>query len=79
METEQTHEILAQVAQVIDERFAKHDRDAARDLLYHLDLLPWELQERYWEYAELTREGKRAEASRAWEEWLEQARDLGLI
>ncbi len=79
MDGEQSSEILDQVAQVIDERFAKHDRDSARDLLYHIDLLPWELQEKYWEYVDLNREGKRAEASKAWEEWLEQARELGLL
>ncbi len=79
MEPEETNELLEQVAQVIDERFAKHYEEAARDLIYNLNALPWELQEKYWEYAEFYHEGKRAEASKAWAEWIEQARELGLI
>ncbi len=79
MESEQANELLEHVAQVIDERFAKHYEDAARDLLYNLSALPWELQEKYWEYAEFYREGKRAEASKAWAEWIEQALELGLL
>ncbi len=79
MWTDQADDILKQFAQVAEERFEKHEREAARDLLQHFDFLPWELQEKYWEVVELYREGKRAEASRAWEEWMEEARELDLI
>ncbi len=79
MESEHASELLDQVAQVIDERFAKHDRDGARELLYHFDALPWELKEKYWDYVELNRAGKRDQASKVWEEWIDEARDMGLL
>lgn len=80
MDMEASEDILKQFAQVAEEHFTKLEREAARDLIENaFDLLPWELQEGYWQVMELYRERKLEEASKAWEEWMEEARELGLI
>jgi len=42
-------------------------------------LLPLELQDLYFDMVDLYREGKREQAAELFEEWLAQARELGLI
>jgi len=80
MDIEASGDILEQFARVAEEHFTKLEREAARDLIESaFNLLPWELQEGYWQVVELYREGKIEEASKAWEEWMEEARELGLI
>lgn len=80
MGTDNSEDILSQFAQVAEKHFAKLEREAARALIFGaFDFLPWELQEGYWHVVELYRQGKRSEASQAWEEWMEEARELGVI
>ena len=44
--SDQADDILKQFAQVVEERFEKHEREAARDLIQNaFGFLPWELQE----------------------------------
>ncbi len=42
-------------------------------------LLPLELQDLYLGVVELYRQGKREQASKLFEEWMDQAKELGLI
>lgn len=80
MGVDRSEDVLKQFAQVAEEHFAKHEREAAKDLIQNaFDFLPWELQEGYWRVVELYRERKISEAAKAWEEWMAQARELGLI
>ncbi len=80
MEMDSAATNLEYAAQVVNEQFARREREAALDLIRSsFALLPWELQELYQGVAELYRKGKREESSRLFQEWLDQARDMGLV
>ena len=77
---DQPEDIVGRLVQVAEKRFAAHDREAAQDLIRAgFGLLPLELQDLYFDMRDLYREGKREEAAELFEEWLGQARELGLI
>ena len=80
MDGDQPEDTLGRLVQVAENRFAAQDREAAQDLLRAgFGLLPLELQDLYFDMVDLYREGKREEAAELFEEWLAQARELGLI
>ena len=80
MDGEQPEDILGQLVQVAENRFAAQDREAAQDLIRNgFGLLPLELQDLYFDMVDLYREGRREEAAELFEEWLAQARELGFI
>ena len=80
MDGDQPEGILDRLVQVAENRFAAQEREAAQDLiLTGFGWLPWELQVLYFDMRDLYREGRREEAAELFEEWLAQARELGLI
>ena len=80
MDGDQPEGIVGRLVQVAENRFAAQDREAAQDLiLTGFGLLPLELQDLYLDMQDLYREGRREEAAELFEEWLAQARELGLI
>jgi len=80
MDGDQPEGILDRLVQVAENRFAAQDREAAQDLIRDgFGLLPWELQDLYFDMVDLYREGKREQAAELFEEWLAQARELGFI
>ena len=80
MATDKPEDIIGQLAQVVEEHLAKREQEAARDLICDaFSLLPLELQDLYLGVVELYREGKREQASKLFEEWMDQAKELGLI
>ncbi len=80
MDGDQPEGIVGRLVQVAENRFAAQDREAAHDLiLTGFGLLPLELQDLYFDMVDLYREGKREQAAELFEEWLAQARELGLI
>lgn len=80
MDVERQGDALGQFEQVVEDHFTKREREAARDLLHDaFYLLPWELQDLYLGVVELYRERKWAQASALFEEWLDQAREYGLV
>ena len=80
MDGDQPEGILDRLVQVAENRFAAQDREAAQDLIRGgFGLLPLELQDLYFDMQDLYREGRREQAAELFEEWLAQARDLGLI
>lgn len=80
MDGDQPEDILGRLVQVAENRFAAQDREAAQDLLRAgFGLLPLELQDLYFDMVDLYREGRREQAAELFEEWLAQARELGLI
>ena len=80
MDGDQPEGILDRLVQVAENRFAAQDREAAQDLIRDgFGLLPWELQDLYFDMMDLYREGRREQAAELFEEWLAQARELGLI
>ncbi len=77
---DQPEDIVNRLVQVAENRFAAQDREAAQDLIRGgFGLLPLELQDLYFDMVDLYREGKREQAAELFEEWLTQARELGLI
>ncbi len=73
-------DIFGEAAEVAEERFAKLELEAARDLIRNaFEFLPWELQEGYQRVLELYSQGRRSEAGAAWQEWMATAREMGLI
>ena len=80
MAADRPDDIVDRLSQVAEEHFAAREREAARELIRDgFYSLPMELQDLYLDVVELYREGKREEASERFEEWLDQARELGLI
>lgn len=80
MDDNRPDDIVGRLVQVAENRFAAQDREAAQDLIRSgFGLLPLELQDLYFDMVDLYREGKLEEASEVFEEWLAQARELGLI
>jgi len=80
MDGDQPDDIVGRLVQVAENRFAAQEREAAQDLiLTGFGLLPLELQDLYFDMRDLYREGRREEAAELFEEWLAQARELGLI
>ena len=80
MDGDQPEGILGRLVQVAEKRFAAQDREAAQDLIRAgFGLLPLELQDLYFDMQDLYREGRREQAAELFEEWLAQARELGLI
>jgi hypothetical protein len=65
---------------IVEDHFSKKDREDAWDLIRNsFRLLPLELQDLYHDVIDLYRQGKHEEASLRFEEWLETAREMGLI
>jgi hypothetical protein len=80
MDGDQPEGIVGRLVQLAEKRFAAQDREAAQDLIRAgFGLLPLELQDLYFDMQDLYREGRREQAAELFEEWLAQARDLGLI
>jgi hypothetical protein len=80
MDGDQPEDVVSRLVQVAENRFAAQDREAAQDLISTgFGLLPLELQDLYFDMVDLYREGRREEAAELFEEWLAQARELGLI
>ena len=80
MDGDQPEGIVGRLVQVAENRFAAQDREAAQDLIRTgFGLLPLELQDLYFDMVDLYREGKREQSAELFEEWLAQARGLGLI
>lgn len=72
--------VLDEIMSIVEEHWTKLDLEAARSLIRDsFAVLPWDLQEAYREIQELYRAGRLEEASRAWDAWMEQAREMGLI
>ncbi|HWQ83309.1 MAG TPA: hypothetical protein VN363_02015 [Anaerolineales bacterium] len=73
-------EFKEQLGQVVDEHFSKKEREDAQDLIRDaFAFLPMELQDLYHDIQLAYRAGKFEEASKLFEQWLGEARDLGLI
>ena len=77
---EQQNPIQGRMEDIVNQEFARQEREAAKDLLRDAyRLLPFELKELYAEVALLHRQGKFEESSRLFEEWMDEARNMGLI
>ncbi len=80
MASDDVDDVLEQAAEAADEYVAKTELEAASDLIRDAFLfLPWQLQEGYWRVQELHNQHRRSEANAAWDEWMAEARSLGLI
>jgi hypothetical protein len=80
METDESNPFERYMEDVVNQEFERQEREAAQDLLqYGYHFLPYELKELYDEVAELHRRGQFKESSRLFEDWMDQARELGLI
>lgn len=65
---------------VVNQEFERQEREAAQDLIREgYSVLPYELRELYDEVRELHRRGRFEESSRLFEEWMVQAREMGLL
>lgn len=65
---------------IVNQEFNRQEREAAQDLLRDGYLfLPYELKDLYSEVTELHRRGQFEESSSLFEEWMDQARRMGLI
>lgn len=79
MSTSGPEDMIEQFAQVAQQRFARCEQETARDLIRDaFSLLPLELQDLYLGVVELYRQGRLEQASRLFEEWTDQAKELGL-
>jgi hypothetical protein len=77
---EQQNPIQERMEDIVNQEFERQERENARDLLRDAyPLLPYELKELYAEVAWLHRQGKFEESSRLFEEWMDEARSMGLI
>jgi hypothetical protein len=78
--TDESKDILDQLARMAEKHFAAQEREAAWDLIRDaFGALPWELQDLYAAYVETYNAGRREQASQLFEEWMDKARELGLI
>lgn len=76
----QQNPIQERMEDIVNQEFARQEREAAKDLLRDsYRLLPYELKELYVDIAQLHRQGKFEESSKLFEEWMDEARDMGLI
>jgi len=80
MDYDENNPIQERMEDIINQEFARQEREAAKDLLqYGYHLLPFELIDLYDEISELHRSGRIEESSEMFDEWMDQARDMGLI
>ena len=76
----QQNPIQGWMEDIVNQEFARQEREAAREILRSgYRFLPYELRDLYAEVAQLHRQGKFEESSRLFEEWMDEARDMGLI
>ena len=65
---------------LVASHFAEKEREAAWELIRdHYNMLPQELQDLYSDVQDLYGQGRFEDASALFEQWLDEARDLGLI
>lgn len=77
---QQQNPIQERMEDIVNQEFARQEREAARELLRSgYRFLPFELKDLYVEVTQLHRQGKFEESSRLFEEWMDEARDMGLI
>jgi hypothetical protein len=80
MATGNPEDTVNRLVRVAEKHFAAEEREAAQDLIRDAFMaLPDELQEMYYDVVELHRQRKFKESSDLFEEWMDQARELGLI
>lgn len=80
LDSQVPEEFVNELNRVVSSHFARKEREDARDLIQNsFAFLPFELQELYQDITHLYRAGKHEEASKMFEQWMEEARDLGLI
>jgi len=80
MDEEGEHPARDSMENLIIRAFEKQERQAAHDLIQGaFPALPDELQELYLEVRELHKQGKFEQASSLFEEWMDLAREMGLI
>ncbi len=73
-------DLMDQLDHVVNKHYEKKEREDAQDLIQNsFAFLPLELQDLYHDMMEAYRAGKHEEASKLFEQWLDEARDLGLI
>jgi transposase-like protein len=69
-----------ELSHLVENYFTKKEREDAWELIRHsFNMLPMELQDLYQDVMQLYRAGKHEEASKLFEQWMEDARDMGLI
>ena len=80
MANDNPDETVGRIVRVAEKHFAAQEREAANDLIQDAFFaLPEELQEMYYDVVELHRQQKFKESSDLFEEWMDRARELGLI
>jgi tetratricopeptide (TPR) repeat protein len=77
---EQQNPIQERMEDIVNQEFERQERETARDLLRDAyRILPPELKDLYAEVTQLHRQGKFEESSKLFEQWMDEARDMGLI
>ncbi len=80
MANDNPDETVGRIVRVAEKHFAAQEREAANDLIQDAFFaLPEDLQEMYYDVVELHRQQKFKESSDLFEEWMDRARELGLI
>ena len=80
MAADNSEDTVGRLVRVGEKHFAAQEREAAQDLIRDAFMaLPSELQELYYDVVELHRQRKFKESSDLFEEWMDRARELGLI
>ncbi len=73
-------DLARQIDRLVKSKFDEKEREAAWELIRdHYSMLPEELQDLYSDVQELYRRGKFEEASALFEQWMDEAREMGLI
>jgi hypothetical protein len=73
-------DLTRQIDRLVKSKFDQKEREAAWELIRdHYSMLPMELQDLYTDVQDLYRRGKFEEASALFEQWLDEARDMGLF
>ena len=73
-------EVVDRLMRVGEKSFAAHEREAAYDLIRDAFMaLPWDLQDMYSDVVELHRQQRFKESTDLFEEWMDRARELGLL